>query len=232
MDNLDGENVVLLSSRITKDEPSALVTNSMYRHKVATRYDISYGFLLYVGGAENLSPDFRTFLDARYEHHYLPQQILGYIYAVLHAPTYRARYAEFLRIDFPRIPFPECKADFEALSALGWELVQTHLLKSIPALKLAELDGKGSDTVEAVRYSPQEQAIWFNKTQCFKPVPQDVWDFHIGGYPVLEKYLKSRKTRELSLAEIEHVRDIARALSFTIAQMAMIDATYTEAFGH
>ena len=108
--------------------------------------------------------------------------------------------------------------------------MQAHLLKSIPPLKLAELDGKGSDTVEAVRYSPQEQAIWFNKAQRFRPVPQGVWDFHIGGYPVLEKYLKSRKGRELSLAEIEHVRDIARALAFTIGQMAKIDAAYKEAF--
>ena len=57
--------------------------------------------------AENLSPAFRAFLDTRYEHHYSPEEILGYIYAILHAPTYRTRYAEFLRIDFPRVPFPE-----------------------------------------------------------------------------------------------------------------------------
>ena len=66
--------------------------------------------------------------------------------------------------------------------------------------------------------------------RLLKPVPQAVWEFHIGGYQVLEKYLKSRKGRRLTLAEIEHVRDIARALSFTIAQMAKIDAAYREAF--
>ncbi len=205
-------------------------------HHAVSSKEVNFTFPLWryekesVDRSENLSPDFRAFIDARYEHRYTAEQILGYIYAVLHAPAYRARYAEFLRIDFPRIPFPERNADFEALSALGWELVQAHLLKSIPPLELAELDGKGSDTVEAVRYSPQEQAIWFNKTQCFKPVPQGVWAFHIGGYPVIEKYLKSRKARELSLPEIDHVRDIARALSFTVAQMAKIDLAYKEAF--
>jgi predicted helicase len=76
---------------------------------------------------ENLSPDFRAFIDARYENHYTPEEILGYIYAVLYAPTYRARWAEFLRIDFPRVPFPDLADDFEILSGLGWALVQAHL---------------------------------------------------------------------------------------------------------
>jgi predicted helicase len=187
-------------------------------------------FPLYVNGHENLTPDFRAFLDARYEQRHTPEEILGYIYAVLHAPSYRRRYAEFLRIDFPRIPFPEKKADFDALSKLGWELVQAHLMKNLPSLKLANLEGKGNEMVETVGYSPEEQAIRINKDQWFKPVPEDVWEFHIGGYQVIEKYLKSRKGRELSLAEIEHVRDIARALSFTIAQMARIDTAYKAAF--
>ena len=121
---------------------------------------------------ENLSSDFRAFLDARYEHHYTPEEILGYIYAVLHAPTYRTRYAEFLRIDFPRVPFPESAEDFEMLSKLGWALVQAHLLRELPRRKLAAYHGKGDHTVEAVRYSPEEQTISINETQFFKPVPQ------------------------------------------------------------
>src|SRR5581483_6275147 len=76
---------------------------------------------------ENISTDLRTFLFSRYDHHCSPEEILGYIYAVLHAPTYRSRYAEFLRIDFPRIPFPKSADDFEALSKLGWALIQAHL---------------------------------------------------------------------------------------------------------
>lgn len=179
---------------------------------------------------ENLSPAFRDFLDARYDHHYEPEEILGYIYAVLHAPAYRRRYAEFLRMDFPRIPFPETKADFDALKALGWALVQVHLLRAKPGLKLARYHGKGGNDVEAVRYAPEERAVYINKTQYFAPVPGEVWDFHIGGYQVLEKYLKSRKGRTLSLDEIDHVSHVADALAFTVSQMQAIDLAYAKAF--
>ena len=81
---------------------------------------------------ENLSPKFRAFIDAKYKHHYSPEEILSYIYAVLHSPTYRQKYLDFLKIDFPRIPFVNQRKTFEALSALGWELMQAHLLKTIP----------------------------------------------------------------------------------------------------
>ena len=84
----------------------------------------------------------------------------------MHAPSYRARYAEFLRIDFPRVPFPESADDFETLSGLGWALVQAHLLRELPRQGLAGYHGKGDHTVEAVRYSPEEQAVAINKTQC------------------------------------------------------------------
>jgi predicted helicase len=100
---------------------------------------------------ENLSAPFRDFLDARYHHHYTPEEILGYIYAVLHAPSYRSRYAEFLRIDFPRIPFPEARPEFDALSALGATLVDAHLLRQLPRGGLATLQNRGNREVEAVR---------------------------------------------------------------------------------
>jgi predicted helicase len=179
---------------------------------------------------ENFSPEFRAFLDARYDHHYTPEDILGYIYAILHAPTYRTRYAEFLRIDFPRVPFPESADDFETLSGLGWALVQAHLLRELPRRRLAAYHGRGDHNVKTVRYAPAEQAMAINETQCFRPVPQAVWDFHIGGYQVLDKYLKSRKGRVLSLDEIDHVGAIADSLAFTIEQMAKIDEAYKAAF--
>jgi hypothetical protein len=81
-----------------------------------------------------------------------------------------------------------------------------------------------------VRYSAHEQAIAINKTQAFKPVPEDVWNFHIGGYQVLDKYLKSRKGRKLTLDEIEHVAAVADSLAFSIEQMAKIDKAYRAAF--
>ena len=143
---------------------------------------------------------------------------------------YPSRYAEFLRIDFPRIPFPQKADDFEALSVLGWALVQAHLLRGLPRRKLAGYHGKGDHAVEAVRYSPLDQSVSINKTQYFNPVPQAVWDFYIGGYQVLDKYLKSRKGRGLSLDEINHVSAIADSLAFTIEQMVKIDKAYRAAF--
>lgn len=229
-------NITLLSSRVTKDDPMALVSPGMFRHKSATRYDITYGFPMLDGaGAENLSPAFRAFIDERYDHHYTPEQILGYIYAVLHAPTYRARYAEFLRIDFPRVPFAETRAQFDALSALGWALVEAHLLKRKKASKLAAFQstakGEGRYRVEAnPRYVEAEQKAYINAESAFAPIPPEVWNFHIGGYQVLDKYLRSRRARDLSLDEIEHVAKVADVLAFTITQMAAIDEAYRAAF--
>ena len=81
-----------------------------------------------------------------------------------------------------------------------------------------------------MRWSPEDERISINKTQSFAPVPEPVWNFHIGGYQVIDKYLKSRKGRTLSLDEINHVGRIADALAFTIEQMAKIDAVYQQAF--
>lgn len=188
--------------------------------------------LLRKGGAEeNLSPDFRAFLDKHYDHGYNAEQILAYIYAILHAPTYRDRYAEFLRIDFPRILFAQTRADFDALAALGSALIAAHLLREdMDRRGLAAYHGKGDHEVEAVRYSREEAAVWINKTQCFKPVPQEVWDFHIGGYRALDKYLMSRKGRALSLDEQKHVGAVADSLAFTLLQMEKIDAAWRAAF--
>lgn len=241
MQHMHGDNVGLAVCRLTK--------GGSWEHAFVTAFAADDSFVsdrskerAYIyplradcdegGVMENLSPAFRDFIDARYSQHYDPEQILGYIYAVLHAPTYRTRYAEFLRIDFPRIPFAETPEQFEALSVLGWELIQTHLLKTVPRSKprLGDYTGKGDHMVEAVRYSPEEQTVWINKTQGFANLPQAVWDFHIGGYQVIDKYLKSRKGRVLNLDEQTHVGNIAEALQFTIAQMGRIDAEYLKAF--
>ena len=232
--------ITLVSCRLLKNDEwahafvsGAVLDNCLISNESKER---SYAFPLrrtdLSGSVENLTQTFRDFLDDRYGQHYDPEQILGYIYAVLHAPTYRTRYAEFLRIDFPHIPFAATPDRFEALSVLGWDLIQTHLLKTVPRSdpRLGDYVGKGDHTVEAVRYSPQEATVWINKTQAFANLPQGVWDFHIGGYQVIDKYLKSRKGRVLNLDEQTHVGNIAESLNFTIAQMAKIDAEYLKAF--
>lgn len=237
MRHMQAENVGLIVCRLTKGGPwqHCLVSGLATDDSTVSDRSKERGYLFPLSlvdqdkNTENLSPDFRSDLDTRYSHHYEPEEILGYIYAILHAPGYRRRYAEFLRIDFPRIPFCETKPQFDALSKLGWELVQAHLLKKLPRQNLAEIQGKGASVVEAVRYSPQEKAIYINPDCAFAPVPEEVWNFHIGGYQVLDKYLKSRKGRTLSLDEIRHVSKVADSLAFTIAQMQRIDAAYLAA---
>jgi hypothetical protein len=231
--HLLNENIALLTTKITKDAASVFISSKPAAHKSSSTYDISYVFPLYLTEGErreNLGSTFREYIDALYEHHYSAEEIFGYVYAVLHTQTYRVQFAEFLRIDFPRVPFPSSHDHFETLSGLGWALVQAHLLREYPREGLATYQGKGDHTLVSARYSPEEQAIWINKSQFFKPVPQAVWEFHIGGYQVLDKYLKSRKSRTLSLDEINHIAAIADSLNFTIEQMAKIDKAYVVAF--
>jgi predicted helicase len=234
------ENIQLLASRQigTADWRHAFVTNQVAESCCISdgSTEQNYCFPLYLYGRdgenrrENMSSPFRDWLDKKYREHSSPEEVVAYIYAILYALIHRARYAEFLRIDFPRIPFPKSASDFETLSALGWALLQAHLLREPPRRGLGAYHGKGDHSVEAARYSSEEQTISINKTQFFEPVPNAVWEFHIGGYRVLDKYLKSRKSRILSLEEINHVAAIADSLAFTIEQMEKIDKAYAAAF--
>ena len=112
----------------------------------------------------------------------------------------------------------------------GWALVQAHTLKNVPASTLAKFQGKGTNEVEFVRYSKDEERIYINETQYFSDVPDEVWSFFVGGYQVLERYLKARIERELSLDEIDRVTTVASVINFSMKQMAKIDAAYDKAF--
>jgi Type ISP C-terminal specificity domain/N-6 DNA Methylase len=179
---------------------------------------------------DNFTPKFREWLGRRYECQISPEAVLGYIYAVLHAPTYRRKYEEYLRIDFPRVSFPATIANFETLSVLGWALLEAHLLRKIPSLSYGRYLGKGDHMVGMPRYIEAEEAVYINDLQHFAPVPMDVWNFHIGGYQVIDKYLKSRRGQKLTLDEIDNVANMADILAFTTAQMERIDCAYLMAF--
>jgi predicted helicase len=179
---------------------------------------------------ENVSPSFRRWIDAKYGRRFSPEQLFGYIYAILQASAYRAKYAELLRIDFPRIAFAARESDFEKLAALGWELAQAHLLKEVQSLNLGVYRGVGGNTVETVQYSAEELSVRINATQRFAPISQAVWNYQVGSYRVLEKYIKDRSGRELSLDEINAVENIANAIEFSLDSVSKIDAIYDEAF--
>lgn len=162
--------------------------------------------------------------------YFMPEDIFHYIYAVFHCPAYRRRYAEFLKIDFPRVPLTADVTLFRALCALGQELVGLHLLES-PAVNqfITRYPMAGDNTVAKgyPQYTPPkgEQAgrVYINKTQYFAGIAPDLWAFHIGGYQVLEKWLKDRRGRLLSYEELTHYQQTAVALHRTMALMEKID---------
>ncbi len=155
--------------------------------------------------------------------HASPESIFHYIYAVLHSPSYRDRYSEFLKIDFPRIPLPDSLPLFQALALLGGELVALHLLES-PKVNafITHFEGKGDNSIPK-KPIYKDGAVWFNASQRFEGVPEAVWNFHIGCYQVCEKWLKDRKGRTLSADDIANYQRVVVALNETIRLMAEID---------
>jgi len=153
-----------------------------------------------------------------------PEKIFNYIYAVLHSPTYRTRYADFLKIDFPRVPLTSDKKLFAALVKLGGELSALHLLES-PELNKANIafPVAGSSEVEKGFPKFKDDCVYINKTQYFDGVPSKVWNFTIGGYQVCEKWLKDRRERTLSHDDLQHYKKIVAALERTIKLMQEID---------
>jgi predicted helicase len=154
-----------------------------------------------------------------------PEDIFNYAYAVFHSPTYRTRYAEFLKIDFPRLPLTSDRELFQALAEKGAELVALHLMES-PALNslITKYPVSGSNIVEKVTYNESERRVYINKTQYFEGVDPEVWSFHIGGYQVCQKWLKDRKGRTLTYDDLTHYQRVALALRETIRLMEEIDA--------
>jgi predicted helicase len=155
-----------------------------------------------------------------------PEDVFHYTYAVFHSPTYRSRYAEFLRIDFPRLPLTGDKALFARLVSLGGELVGLHLLERVPTPQTT-YPAAGSNIIDKPHYKPPTaQAagrVYVNDAQYFDNVPPNVWEFHVGGYQVCEKWLKDRKGRSLSFDDIEHYRKITEAVRETLRLMDDID---------
>jgi len=162
-----------------------------------------------------------------------PEDIFHYAYAVFHSPGYRSRYAEFLKIDFPRLPLTSDLELFRALARLGGELTALHLLESPKvAQPITEFIGgpKKGNEPEVERVSWSSDTVWIDKAQTtgFRGVREDVWNFHIGGYQVCQKWLKDRKGRMLTKNDIAHYHKIVVALSETIRLMDEIDRVIEE----
>jgi len=151
-----------------------------------------------------------------------PEDVFDYVYAVLHSPDYRKKYKEFLKIDFPRIPYPKDAKSFKGLIALGAELRSFHLLESPKVNRfITSYPKDGSNVVEKIIY--KDSNVFINTEQYFGNVPEVVWNFWIGGYQPAQKWLKDRKDRVLTNEDIEHYQKMIVALVETDKIMKEID---------
>ncbi len=206
----------------------------------------------------NFSPAFAEKISKAFKKSPSPEEIFYYVYAVLYSETYRTKYAEFLRIDFPRVPFTKDYKLFKKMSEYGNRLVDLHLLKSQELdLPIARFQGKGDNRVEKPKYtpslnpSPQSRKLsglalgptvgaqagegwvrggcaYINKTQYFEGVSPEIWSYQVGGYQVCDKWLKDRKGRVLSLDEIQTYCRIVTAIHKTIEIQKAIDEVYED----
>jgi len=150
-----------------------------------------------------------------------------YIYAILNAPTYRERYAEFLKVDFPRLPLTSNADLFRTLCKLGARLIELHLLEKFGKIT-TRFPVSGNNVVDKINYTynqqePEKGRVWLNKTQYVEGIPLEVWDFHVGGYRVCEKWLKDRKGRQLTFSDLQHYQRVVATLTETITLMGQID---------
>jgi predicted helicase len=167
-----------------------------------------------------------------------PEQIFYYIYAILYSNIYRNKYSDFLKSDFPRIPFTSDKNMFKEMVKLGEELAAIHLLKSPHLDKtFSKFEISGDNVVKKIQYScvgagssrPNSGGnVFINDSQYFSCIPSAVWEYQIGGYQVMAKWLKDRKGRALSLDDIRHYIRIAKALQLTIEIQLKIDKIYPQ----
>jgi predicted helicase len=259
MSNFDEPNVGFITTKQTKDQWGIAAADHMIAHKALSAYDISSLFPLWLipKGTDrkkraNIDPVFLRRLrfvvglefDETSERGDLaktfgPRDVFDWIYAVLHSPAYRARYADYLKSDFARIPLPGSKALFQELVPLGTKLVALHLLDAAAAPELEDPQGvrfAGHGEARAEK-KPEWCAAGGNRVtisahRWFEGVPERVWNFHIGGYRPAEKWLKDRAAkggkkaspgRTLTAEDQLHYRRMVVAMDKTIDLMAEID---------
>jgi predicted helicase len=240
-----GDNLALVTSRLTKGETfhHAQVSQNIIEVICMSPKTSNNGFVFplysYIDKnapqqstftekrRPNFSDEFLTEITNKLGYTPTPEAIFYYIYAIFHSPTYRTRYAEFLKIDFPRVPITSDDQLFRKLGEYGEELVALHLMKS-PKLDqhLTQIIDKGGEfIVDAGHPKYTDGEVIINKKgDRFTGVPKSVWEFYVGGYQVCHKWLKDRKGRQLSPEDLNHYQKIIVALSETMQIMNAIDA--------
>ena len=233
MKHLLRENIGLgVCKNIRKQYDPVFISKFVTDKSLLSSLDNSYIFPLYFyPGDGSRVPNLKREILANLEKivgKTTPENIFDYIYAVLYSPSYRKKYKEFLKIDFPRVPYPKDDRQFLELVKLGGELRKLHLLEN-PKLSdfITTYPKSGDNSVEKVEY--KDGNVYINKTQYFGSVPKEAWEFYIGGYQPAQKWLKDRKSRVLSDEEITHYQKMIGALVATGELMAEIDKVTLDA---
>jgi predicted helicase len=195
----------------------------IYNDEIKTKQTSLSGKVTEKSGKQpNFTEEFLSYIKEKYPKKEIsPEEILNYIYAVLHSPAYRKKYCNFLKTDFSRIPFVKKYDTFTKLSELGRKLIELHLMKTDFSKNMAKFEVSGSNEVNFVKF--KDDKVFINDKQYFDGITNDVWDFYIGGYRVLDKWLKSRKGRRLTSGEIENFIKIIGIISQTIEIMEKIN---------
>jgi predicted helicase len=235
-------NVALLTQRQVKGEGwgHAWVTDHVVgKFALSSKSsNVCYAFPLYVydeGSAEvglhqlrrspNISTGILKSVSEGLGRDVSPEDMLGYVYAILLSPGYRSTYRHLLQQGFPRIPFTKDRDIFLKLAEMGQQLIDLHLMHSPELDKpISRFCGKGDSTVRKIEYDADRGRVTINSTQYFDGVIPDLWSYQIGGYRVLSKWLKDRKGRFLTSADTQHYSRVVTALARTIAIQAQIDA--------
>ncbi|MBR4219394.1 MAG: hypothetical protein IKR71_10195 [Bacteroidales bacterium] len=230
MRHLLNENVAFCTIRVNRsDESTYFVSNQITDKTILSSKDNTSVFPLYLypesdsidtSRRPNLNKHIWAQINTAIGKEASPEDIFDYIYGVLHSPAYRAKYKEFLKVDFPQIPYPKDQAEFEHFRSFGYQLRELHLMHNVPESPVT-FPESGSMVVEKIVYDSDKVRI--NGNQYFANVPTEAWEFYIGGYQPAQKWLKDRKGRTLSFDDIEHYRKIIAVLLRTAELMREID---------
>jgi hypothetical protein len=246
------------ATEISRGWEHCWITDGLIQHHTVSLKEVNYLFPLWLHPrgkddlldqaprekAANVAPAFVAELSEAVGRASDPEDMLAYLYAVLYSPSYRSRYADFLKRDFARVPLTSKRDLFDTLVAAGRELIALHTMQTTRP-RITRYDVAGTSEVVAVRWAPAPSLptplptggegargrVYINAAQFFDGVPQAVWNTHIGGYRVAEKWLKDRKGRMLSYDDITHYQAIIAALARTLELQAGIDDVLAKAGG-
>jgi predicted helicase len=219
---------IISNGAIRSDNQSIDTFFPLYTYPEKNRHDL---FSQNISGerAPNLAPKLIEALKLAFRKDPTPEQIFHYIYALLYSNAYRKKYAEFLKTDFPRVPFTKDYKLFKELAEKGEELVELHLLKSKKLVKpIAKCEGSGDLRAQKVSYDRDKARVHINPEKWFTGIPLEVWEYQIGGYQVSEKWLKDRKSKGLSSEEVAHYARVVTAIAETISIQQSLDDLFAE----